>query len=265
MRKSSVWVLLIVTCLAACSRAEPTFTPGQVIAANKDWSSFSKTISDVEMMMVPPGCFMMGSDTDADDEKPSTKICFDKPFWIDKTEVSQAQFTKIGGQKSFALSTIPELPVVQISWLEARDYCAKRDARLPTEAEWEYAARGPDDLRWTWGNEFDGNKLVWGIHFAAPVGSIPDSTSWVGTLDQSGNVGEWVSSIYQPYPYAANDGRENPDDITSQRTIRGEGVEYTVSFGTASDVAPYLRSSLRSPQNPDWSGFQNVGFRCAHS
>lgn len=136
MRKSALLILVIVLCLAACSRAEPTFTAGQVIASNKDWTPFSKQINRVEMMMVPPGCFMMGSDTDADDEKPSTKICFDKPFWIDKLEVSERQFTEQSGQKNVALSKQPELPVVQLSWLEASAYCAKRGARLPTEAGW---------------------------------------------------------------------------------------------------------------------------------
>ncbi|MEP7289061.1 MAG: SUMF1/EgtB/PvdO family nonheme iron enzyme [Chloroflexota bacterium] len=216
----------MVTCLTACSRAEPTFTPGQVIASNKAWNPFSKTINDVEMIKVPPGCFIMGSETDADDEKPTTKVCFDKPFWIDKTEVSQAQFTKLGGQKSYLMSAKPELPIVQISWLEARDYCAKRGTRLPTEAEWEYAARGPDDLQWTWGNEFDDNKSVWSCVLAQPRGTIPDSTSWVGTFDQTGNVGEWVNSLYKPYPYVANDGREDLEDTISQRVIRGEGVGY---------------------------------------
>src|SRR5258706_16342049 len=110
MGKSKVPVLILVICLTACSRAEPTFAPGQIISSNNDWTPFSKMINDVEMMKVPPGCFMMGSAKDADDEKPSNKVCFDKPFWIDKAEISVAQFKKFGGQKTAGITTVGEIP-----------------------------------------------------------------------------------------------------------------------------------------------------------
>ena len=262
MSKSAAFVSILVMCLTACSQVEPTFTAGQVISANKDWTPFSKTINDVDMMKVPPGCFMMGSDV-SDDEAPINKVCFDKPFWIDKTEVSAAQFKKFGGQKASVGMPADELPITRISWFESRDYCAKRGARLPTEAEWEYAARGPDNLRWPWGTPFDINKVVWNSVKTAPVGSIPAGASWVGALDLAGNVFEWVSSIYKPYPYVATDGRENPDDSTSLRSLRGGAMS-----NLDGDLGPsniQMRSSTRNAQKPDWNLLQDTGLRCARS
>ena len=100
----------------------------------------------------------------------------------------------------------------------------RASSRLPTEVEWEYAARGPDNLVFPWGNTFDGSRLNYcdftcqypgadtnyddGYSTTAPVGSYPDGASWVGALDMAGNVWEWVSTILLPYPYSPDDGRE---------------------------------------------------------
>lgn len=195
------------------------------ITKNSDWTPQFQDFNGVPMALVPPGCFIMGSADGLNDEKPTAKICFGQPFWIDKTEVTQAQFKQFSGQASLAPNFSGDnRPIEQITWLEARDYCAKREARLPTEAEWEYAARGPDNLVYPWGNSFDGSKLVYKrtpIQGTMDVGSFPGGASWIGALDISGNVWEWASSIYKPYPYSATDGRESDTDTDSNRVLRG--------------------------------------------
>ena len=191
---------------------------------NHDWQPFEYDFERVAMVLVPAGCFMM-SDQSKPMPTPSTQICFESPFWIDKYEVSNAQFTTFGGEATNASQwTEAELPRDNITWSEADAFCRLRGARLPTEAEWEYAARGPESWLYPWGDTYNSDNVVWAdpqkLLGTAPVGSIPSGASWVGALDMAGNVMEWTSSRYQSYPYDADDGRESdPNDLT--RVARG--------------------------------------------
>jgi hypothetical protein len=218
------------------------------------WSPVVKTIGDVEMALVPPDCFLMGSETGEDDEKPVNLQCFDQPFWIDRYEVTNADYGSVG------YWTGDENPRESVSWSEAQAYCAERGARLPTEAEWEYAARGPYAFVYPWGDEFiDENAVSSWLNTARetlPVGSRPDGASWVGALDMSGNVWEWTSTIYADYPYDPTDGRENPDDSTSLRLVRGGSC--------CSYVIADVRSAYRFPADPNLED-PNIGFRCVRS
>jgi len=245
---------------AAVTAATPVPTNAaalKTITANAQWTPVVRSFDGVEMVQVPPGCFMMGSKNGEDDEKPVTRICFDNPFWIDKAEVTQSQFAKFGGVAAKAPSFRgDQRPVEQITWFEARDFCAKRDARLPTEAEWEYAARGPDDLVYPWGNDFVSKNLVYETTQTADAGSKSNGKSWVGALDMSGNVGEWVSSIYQGYPFTPRDGRQSTGDTNSARVVRGGSWRDTVAAG--------LRAAGRSSGRPS-RGYVYIGVRCARS
>ncbi len=257
---------------------------------NRDWQPVVRTFNGVPMVLVPVGCFTMGSSYEEYtrayeiclqtvgqavspdncifdlfvDEAPEHQVCFDKPFWIDLAEVTNAQFGSSG------LFHHPDLPRENVSWFEAVEHCKARGARLPTEAEWEYAARGPDGLRYPWGNEFDpsltnycdaGCKWDWrderysdGYNYTAPVGSYPDGVSWVGALDMAGNVFEWVSSLYWPYPYSATDGREaDASNYTDWRVLRG---------GAWSSTEESVRSANRGLGEPDTRDSLS-GFRCA--
>jgi iron(II)-dependent oxidoreductase len=150
-------------------------------------------------------------------------------------------------------------PVEQITWFEARDFCALRDARLLTEAEWEYAARGPDGLIFPWGNTFVSAVVVSGRPSAegsSEVGSLPAGASWVGALDLSGSVWEWIANEYRDYPYDAGDGREDINSNVQSRVIRGGAWDDTIT--------DYLHSASRLSVNPD-SSLNGVGFRCARS
>jgi formylglycine-generating enzyme required for sulfatase activity len=230
------------------------------IEQNSDWTPITQEFDGVTMVQVPAGCFMMGSDSGINDEQPIHEQCFDTLFWIDQTEVTQAQFVTFGGVSAREKFFIGEnRPVDNVTWFEARDFCTLRGARLPTEREWEYAARGPDGLEYPWGNTWNrDNAVVQGNsnEQTAEVGSLPSGVSWIGAMDMSGNVLEWTSSQYKSYPYDSADGREqdNEDNIDAPRVLRG-GFFMVSEFN--------LRTVDRSEANPAWTNF--YGFRCARS
>lgn len=273
--KSMRFLLLIVCTLlvSACAVANlPTPTapvvpgvslgfPGNPVTRNAFWVPAIDTFDGIDMLLVPVGCFMMGSDTGDLDERPVNAQCFNQPFWIDRFEVTNAAFERLGGRAAAATDwPEPNRPRTSVTWLEARDFCASRGSRLPTEAEWEYAARGPDSTTYPWGNDF---ALDYGVYQgnsggqSAEVGSRGPGMSWVGAMDMSGNLWEWVNTIYEPvrftYPYTADDGRENVADTISLRVIRG------VSWYDGNDY--YARVSNRGRLEPDKGKF-NIGFRC---
>ncbi len=214
----------------------------------------------VEMVRVPAGCFFMGRDRGDSDEQPAHQICFDEPFWIDKYEVTNEQYGSVP-ESDFCRerSSEPDQPRNCVTWFEAQAHCEARGARLPTEAEWEYAARGPDSWVYPWGNEWDEERAVFGSNsegVTAPVGSRPSGASWVGALDMSGNVWEWTSTIYDqvnfPYPYDATDGREDADP-DARRVVRG---------GSFFNTSNFVRAAYRRWYDVGFDDL-NVGFRCA--
>ena len=153
-------------------------------------------------------------------------------------------------------------PIETIRQNEAEAFCAKRGARLPTETEWEYAARGPDDLIYPWGNTWDASKAVYSGNSdnqTADVGSKPGGASWVGALDMSGNVWQWTSSLYKPYPYNETDGREDQTVIGTRVARGGSWYNNFINLGTVVRGWDFHSVGL----GDDW--YPIVGFRCARS
>lgn len=225
----------------------PEVTP---VTENSTWTPIIETIDGFEMVLVPPGCFMMGSTYGRRDELPEHEICFDTAFWIDRTEITNAQYGSDGAW------TGENKPHTNLLWTEARDFCLARGGKLPSEAEWEYAAAGPSDLVYPWGDTFFADRLLFDKNwFGQPVdvGRYPDGASWVGALDMAGNVWEFTRSLYRPYPYDPTDGREDMTDETSRRVFRS-GVYSYIDYGIANSI----RFWVRPEDSRDWF----IGFRC---
>jgi formylglycine-generating enzyme required for sulfatase activity len=227
---------------------------------NADWQAlypdgFQHTFDDgVPMVLVPAGCFMMGG-TLFDDQQPIHRQCFEVPFWIDKTEVSNAQYARIHGT-NLGTSAL-QLPVTGINWFGARDYCEARDARLPSEREWEYSARGPDSLSFPWGNVFEQSRIA-STTLRQDVESMSNGASWIGALRLAGNAAEWTISLFAPYPYIASDGREDITNIAGGRVARGIGAG-------SIDPTIYTQLSIRQVAiDPNWA-IEGGSFRCARS
>lgn len=219
----------------------------------------------VEMVAVPGGEFLMGSDEpEADaDERPASRMRVEA-FWIDRVEVTNARyatcveagacFLPVG--PAFGEATKADHPVTIVGWDQATAYCGWVGKRLPTEAEWEKAARGPDSRRYPWGCCFEPGRANAGYTAGtAPVGSYRGGASPYGVLDMAGNVSEWTSSLYRPFPYDPGDGREDPR-AKGARVNRGGSWYYG---------AWYVRTTYRATANHIYRRISDLGFRCASS
>jgi formylglycine-generating enzyme required for sulfatase activity len=141
-------------------------------------------------------------------------------------------------------------PVVTVSWHAARAYCAWVGKRLPTEAEWEYAARAGTTTAYWWGNAFDGSRANNNQTNTEAVGDARHTNPW-GLIDMLGNVQEWTSSLLLPYPYRADDRREKPD-APGLRVVRGGGFRNDPGF---------LRAAIRTGFEPSFTT-RRLGMRC---
>jgi formylglycine-generating enzyme required for sulfatase activity len=197
------------------------------IENNQDWEPFESTFDGIVMVLVPKGCFFMGDWAVREYGIPYEE-CIDTPFWIDKFEVSRAQYQDCiddvvcSSPQTRQESTQPNQPINIVDWLQAKTYCEWRGGRLLTEVEWEYAASGPSNYIYPWGNDFIPENVVYHGNSdgqTALVGSRLEGASWVGALDMAGNVEEWISSLQVNYPHTPES--ENDSDRTTNRILRG--------------------------------------------
>ena len=238
------------------------------------------------MAAIAGGSFIMGRDDGPADEQPAHHVTV-APFFLDKLEVTNAAFAAflnaVGsyvngqgrrlydvddgdarihkrGDRYVADPGFADQPVNEASWFGARDYCAWKGKRLPREPEWEFAARGLEGRRYPWGQAApDSARARFGRGWmeTLPVGSSRAGATPDGILNMGGNVHEWVSSLYRPYPYRANDGREDAESDDA-RVTRG---------GAADTDAETLTGTWRgaSVSRGPRAGHHNIGFRCAKS
>jgi iron(II)-dependent oxidoreductase len=238
------------------------------------------------MAQIPAGEFTMGSNHGPDDEKPAHRI-FLSSYSIDRYPVTNFQFAQFlnavgprntNNERLFddddndarihlkdrlwqADIGFEDHPVVEVSWVGARDYCLWSGKKLPTEAQWEKAARGTDERKFPWGNTAPTQPTALYAQYAAsfndtvPVTISTKGASPYGVMDLVGNAWEWVSSAYKPYPFNSNDGRENPQ-AGPVRATRGGGHDSPLPEITTTQRCKNLS------RNPA-AGHHNIAFRCA--
>ncbi|MBC8504278.1 MAG: SUMF1/EgtB/PvdO family nonheme iron enzyme [Chloroflexi bacterium] len=265
-------------------------------------SSVSRQKDDMLMTYVPGSEFHMGSTLEEIDaaialcrehynicnrwyymrEDPQHNVSLDS-FWIDQMEVTNAQYrlcVEMGacvesmeckkGEITYTDSEKADHPVVCVNWQDAQDYCSWVGARLPTEAEWEFAFRGEVGVIFPWGNEFEGGRLNYcdinceashaddryddGYTKTSPVESHPEDVSWSYTMGMSGNVSEWVADWLGDYSSRAESNPTGPD-FGNEKLVKG----CSWFFHPA-----YCRGAARASISPE-TRFDYVGFRCASS
>jgi formylglycine-generating enzyme required for sulfatase activity len=288
--------------LILCPAPEQAETAGTVYLDDLAISSIPgtfrlRTIDKMTLVHVPGGTFEMGStDFERDQaftectqlpdyevqecrdalagEAPTVPVTLDG-FYLDQTEVTNAQYMLcvengecdgISGLSDLAAEK-PNYPVEGVAWENAAQYCFWVGADLPTEAEWEYAARGPERRIYPWGDSFNGELLNYcdrncpqqwkenryddDFPLAAPVASYPRGASWCGALDMAGNVSEWAWDWYGPYPATQQTNPTGPDTGTF-KVVRG---------GNYTNDRIGVRAANRThPEPVERSAI--VGFRC---
>jgi formylglycine-generating enzyme required for sulfatase activity len=221
----------------------------------------------VGMIAIPAGEFTMGSENKI--ERPPHTVFVDA-FEIDQFEVTNEQFERFIAETGYVTdaektgdtswryyaTNKPNHPVVKVSWNDAKAFCEWAGKRLPTEAEWEKAARGTDGRTYPWGNDWDvdkANTKEAGYRGTVIVGSFPAGASPYGVMDMAGNVAEWTSDWFQPYPgYPGGDG-EAQYFGEKYRVIRGGGWFSDEEL---------VRTTERSASSVELAN-DDVGFRCA--
>ena len=247
----------------------PTLTPVPALTP-RPGSTWTRPADGMVMVYVWKGEFSMGNNNGESDEQPVHTVSLDA-YWIDKVEVTNAMYARCvsdGGCQSPIYSRsikhenyfndlqYDNYPVIYVNWNNARDYCTWAGVRLPTEAEWEKAARGTDGRIYPWGNDRPGSSLLnynGNIGDTTAVGSYPSGASPSGALDMAGNVWEWVNDWYDVYP--AGNKNASIDFGTKNRVLRG---------GAWGFDDYHVRTSDRFGIDPTRSS-SNIGFRCSRS
>jgi len=248
--------------------------PASRVAAAKKTppTSAGKTDSSVKipaMALVPKGEFIMGSNERWEDESPE-HISETGAFYLDINEVSNQDYknftdaTKRETPYHWPEGKLPKgkenHPVVYVNWFDAHDYCAWPKKRLPTEQEWEKAARGENGLIYPWGNLWSldkSNNPYKESTGTQPVGTYPDGQSPYGVNDLSGNVWEWVDAYYLPHP---GNNSLRPEYGKDKRVLKGGSWFDCLSYGCGLS-APTFNRSFFTPEVRN----NSFGFRCAKS
>lgn len=253
-------------------RPSPTAAPAQPTTSTGTGATAAPTEApkagvDTPMVEITGGTFKMGSDAGNADSKPPHQVEV-KSFMLDTFEVTNADFKKFVDAAAYKTDAEKngssdnwltyakdkdDHPVVKVSWNDAKAFCEWAGKRLPTEAEWEFAARGTDGFTFPWGNEFDPKKAnvkASGLRGTTAVGSFPAGASPFDIQDMSGNVAEWTSTVPEHYPGNTTDSKLYGANLF---VLRGGGW-----FSPEEQATTFFRNS-----NVPIAGNDDLGFRCA--
>lgn len=261
-----------------------TITPTKTLAPTSTITPLPLQLVDqlgIPMVLVPAGSFIMGTEYRAGNERPAHSVTLDA-YYIDQFEVTNAAFAQflnakgnqMEGLANWTEANDPDLhihevdgvwqvdpgyenyPMNEVTWYGARAFCEWRGARLPTEAEWEKAARGTDERTFPWGETISCENANYAgcFHESVPVDSFPESVSPYGAYNMAGNMMEWVADWYD-IEYYANSPAENPQgpETGSFKIFRG---------GSWINNSGNTRTTYRFPKLPVLT-YTTTGFRCA--
>ncbi len=293
IKKLSFWVCilaLLLSCSLGRKKSEVVSQTAEVAKQTPQAGDVRvREIDGMEMVYVPAGEFEMGSDQQGSNGHPVHTVYLDG-YWIDQHEVSNAQFSEfvkasgyqtdaekggwgwVSGEKTEASWQHPlgaesslegkeNHPIVQVSWNDAAAYCKWAGGRLPTEAEWEKAARGGDGRTYPWGNHeptCDAANFSDCVGGTVPVGSYSAGTSPYGVSDMAGNVSEWVADWFEDEYSLENVSNPIGPETGEARVMRGGSWMFGTDFFGINLVSAYSRVSAPSDnRNTD------TGFRCS--
>jgi formylglycine-generating enzyme required for sulfatase activity len=270
---SQVISFSLMVFLSACgSGTEP-------LPQNKIWEKDQK-----KMVLIPAGEFLMGTDLQDKenthqqigsvkplylDQQPQHKVQLDA-YYIDQYEVTNREYKNFIEATQFTYlpsnwleGEIPEgeddLPVTNISWMEAWAYAQWAGKELPTEAQWEKAARGTDGRIFPWGNEYEKGVANVGVDGAKKImvgGSFPKDVSAYKVYDMAGNVMEWTRDWYQAYPGTTYSSKKFGKKF---KVLRGSGSQKSGHYFLEAYIYSFYRTEVQHEEF-----FENVGFRCVH-
>ncbi|MBI5960327.1 MAG: SUMF1/EgtB/PvdO family nonheme iron enzyme [Chloroflexi bacterium] len=288
-RQTAQALILAQTQTAAAPTAQP---PTATLPPTSPAGPVTQEINGLALVQVPAGCWTMGLD-DAGlaaalelckaerggcdpitfkKEMPGHEVCV-SDYWIGQTEITNAQYAECvaaefcdapaesaNSPTYYGDPGYENYPVVGITWFQAQKFAAWKDCSLPTEAQWEYAARGPENRMYPWGDVYDeagsnsclpGDWTCGGMDADLfPVGSFPAGASWVGALDLSGNAAEWVSDMYGDYPAEAQNDPTGPTSGDGSITRGGSYMSDPVAVMSVNRVPVALDGV-----------FNTIGFR----
>lgn len=252
----------------------------EALLSTEQWEDLATSIT------IPKGPFLMGTNSERADKfnRPQHEVVLPE-FEIDKYLVTHAEFarfvvmTKHRPPLDWTDGAIPDgktlYPVTMVTWYDAADYCAWEGKRLPSEAEWEKAARGSDGRRWPWGNAMDANKLntYYYVGSSTEVTKYKTGASPYGVFDMAGNVSQWTSSDFRPYK-----GSDAPSDVFQPKKMQATSTEdrgmkvadlvvvdgvYKVRRGGSWKSDPFSTSSYHRNFSFPYYASDFFGFRCA--
>ena len=242
--------LIPLLLIAGCGKKE------EVVTETTTAEPAAAVVKPGEMVLIPAGEFVFGSNDKEKTSKPEQKVNL-PAFWMDKYEVTNAEFLdfaiKTGYQgegaaegkdwRQFFTADKAKFPVVFITWNDALTYCKSLGKRLPTEEEWEKAARGPNGFRYPWGNTWEAgrsNTFESGLREPTGIAQFEDVSPY-GVYDMLGNVQEWTGSWYKAYK-----GNTQPDTNFGERyrVVRGASSRIYGSRSFLTDRSAYLPKSL---------------------